>query len=174
MVEMADDGAIGFRRIPAGDYTWRLGWPGGFIEPEASDTLPQILRGVFSVTADGIVGTPDPLPGTWPESIDEALNVDSDRIVIGRPPEIVLLGMKDPAVLAVSPSSGGNVIASGVGTLDVSVALLGSPRQPVTAPDVGSGAATDVGEGWPAWVLPLVALLALAAAGSVLGVRHRR
>lgn len=101
---VANDGTFAFTNLPAGVFSWRLYWPAGFIEPQASVSLPHILRGMFEVTDSGVIIAPDPLPDTWPGLPLEPV-VPEDAVLGALPPEI-LLARKDPDVLPVSTEVG--------------------------------------------------------------------
>lgn len=162
MVEMADDGSISMLRIPAGDYSWRLYWPGGFIDPPAADHLPHILRGAFTVHDDGTVSAPAPYPAEWPGLPGERFDPVLDRPVLGPPPEIIFLARKDPGVLAVT--TGFLPRISAIGTLDVSSALLGAPPPPIVVPDAGSGDRPPQSEPYTWLLVPFAIALALVTA----------
>lgn len=148
-------GSATFVDLPPGTYTWRVYWPGGFVSPQASDTLPDILRGLFVVTAQGAVEAPAELPSVWPDGTLETYE-DSDRAVLGLPSQQIVLGEKPAGVLTLTTATGGNTIRGGVGRVNVREAL---GRRPVALPSTGQGTSGQS----VLFVLPLLALAGLSA-----------
>jgi hypothetical protein len=113
----AADGHFVFRNVPPGDYSLRLYWPTGFIEPQAAGDVPHILRTAFRVNEDGSVGAPDPIPANWPnlplERIDE-------RTVLGALPAEIFVNKHNDTVL---PTGSGTPAA--VGEIDVAAYYAG-------------------------------------------------
>lgn len=165
----AEDGHFAFKNLPPGDYSLRLYWPGGFVSPQASDELPDILRGAFRVNADGTIGVPDPLPETWP-GLPEPFDVAKNRAVLGPLPGEILLNKVDPNVVILSPGIADPGAA--VGEIDVGAYLSGggSPSLPT------AGARADDAGSRPLWIAPVVlaALLALGASTAVIRRRRQR
>ena len=155
----AADATAAILNLPADDYMLRIYWPGGFVDPPAADDLPLILRAYFRVQADGSIVVPADLPATWPDGTSEPFDPAQDRTVLGRLPELIVLGEKHPDVLSFAPSSGG-VLLTAVGVLDAGAVYGTAPsRPPVIAPNPGTGGASNGGT--YAWLLMLPAAAAL-------------
>lgn len=118
----ATDGSLSFENIPSGDYALAIAWNGGFMDPAGSDARSHVLEVVFRVEPDGDVVAPSPLPEFWPAppgTPPRVFDVVADRIVLGRPPSTILLGLKDPDLVAFPTDVEFNAIAVATGSVDV-------------------------------------------------------
>lgn len=161
------DGSFAFKNLPPGDYSLRLYWPTGFVEPPASDELPDIIRAAFRINEDGSIGAPDPFPAAWPGLPLEPFDPARDRTILGSLPSEILLNKHDGSVLP--PSSTGGPAA--IGEIDVGAYLAGRSGVSPQLPASGVSAANEGSPfGW--YRIAAFAVLLAAAAGFLLTRRR--
>ncbi len=134
---LMEDDTFSFTNLPAGRYSLRVYWIGGWVLG-GIERSPDIWLAIFDVHESGEITAPDPatLPEFLPDTYRGArIDIAGDHIWLGEPPDVLLALPKEPGVFPYPVDS--SVGEAAIGTLDVARAMRGELPAAGTGPGAG-------------------------------------